>query len=224
MSFIGTFPRIIPVQPFSMAMVSTLINPKVLKKKFCCVQWTWIQQVCEKKRQNLFTLSYLSFWRDFILLKLKIRIMISKIKSLKNSWTFVNSQATHFSFCEKIKTIRIIISNDKITKKSVKLCLHLSYKEFQNSDWPFYWLDFSLQGCIAVKSQAKLRYFKRPLARPFSQLSVSNFGLKGFLKGKEDKSWRENCFSSSLLLIPSKLELSLGGFAVRLFGKKKINW
>ena len=93
--------------------------------------------------------------------------------------------------------------------------------KFQNSDWPFYWLDFSLQGCIAVKSQAKLRYFKRPLARPFSQLSVSHFGLKGFLKGKEDKSWRENCFSSSLLLIPSKLELSLGGFAVRLFGKKK---
>ena len=44
---------------------------------------------------------------------------------------------------------------------------------------------------------------------------------QGFLKGKEDKSWRENCFSSSLLLIPSKLELSLGGFAVRLFGKKK---
>ena len=93
--------------------------------------------------------------------------------------------------------------------------------KFQNSDWPFYWLDFSLQGCIAVKSQAKLRCFRRPLARPFSQLSVSHFGLKGFLKGKEDKSWRENCFSSSLLLIPSKLELSLGGFAVRLFGKKK---
>ena len=82
-------------------------------------------------------------------------------------------------------------------------------------------VDFSLQACIAVKFRAKLRCFKRPLARPFSQLSVSHFGLKGFLKGKEDKSWRENCFSSSLLLIPSKLELSLGGFAVRLFGKKK---
>ena len=82
----------------------------------------------KKNRQNLFTLSYLSFWRDFILLKLKIRIMISKIKSLKNSWTFVNSQATHFSFCEKIKTIRIIISNDKITKKSDKYFFNENFK------------------------------------------------------------------------------------------------